>query len=93
MSHMLKEYRGKIDLIYIDPPFASDADYKRKIKVKGQSVVTDSMSFEEKQYGDIWNNDEYLQFMYERLLIMVLHFCNSGVSAYHHHSVSHIQIT
>ena len=57
MSHMLKEYRGKIDLIYIDPPFASDADYKRKIKVKGQSVVTDSMSFEEKQYGDIWNND------------------------------------
>lgn len=67
---MLKEYRGKIDLIYIDPPFASDADYKRKIKVKGQSVVTDSMSFEEKQYGDIWNNDEYLQFMYERLLIM-----------------------
>lgn len=70
MSHMLKEYRGKIDLIYIDPPFASDADYKRKIKVKGQSVVTDSMSFEEKQYGDIWNNDEYLQFMYERLLIM-----------------------
>lgn len=70
MSHMLKEYRGKIDLIYIAPPFASDADYKRKIKVKGQSVVTDSMSFEEKQYGDIWNNDEYLQFMYERLLIM-----------------------
>lgn len=70
MSHLLKEYRGKIDLIYIDPPFASDADYKRKIKVKNQAVVTDSLSFEEKQYGDIWNNDEYLQFMYERLLIM-----------------------
>ncbi len=70
MSHLLKEYRGKIDLIYIDPPFASDADYKRKIKVKNQAVTTDSLSFEEKQYGDIWNNDEYLQFMYERLLIM-----------------------
>ena len=70
MSHLLKEYRGKIDLIYIDPPFASDADYKRKIKVRNQAVVTDSLSFEEKQYGDIWNNDEYLQFMYERLLIM-----------------------
>ena len=69
MSHMLKEYRGKINLIYIDPPFASDADYKRKINVKNQAVVTDSLSFEEKQYGDIWNNDEYLQFMYERLLI------------------------
>lgn len=70
MSHLPKEYRGKIDLIYIDPPFASDADYKRKIKVRNQAVVTDSLSFEEKQYGDIWNNDEYLQFMYERLLIM-----------------------
>lgn len=70
MSHMLKEYRGKIDLIYIDPPFASSADYKKEIKVKKQSVSSDSLAFEEKQYGDIWNNDEYLQFIYERLIIM-----------------------
>lgn len=34
MSHMLKEYRGKIDLIYIDPPFDSKVDYKKKIKTK-----------------------------------------------------------
>ena len=70
MSHLLKEFRGKIDLIYIDPPFASDTDYKRTIKVRNQSVVSDSISFEEKQYGDIWNNDEYLQFMYERLVLL-----------------------
>lgn len=71
MSHMLKEYRGKIDLIYIDPPFDSKADYKKKIEVKGVGKVeTDSTSFEEKQYGDIWTNDEYLQFMYERLVII-----------------------
>lgn len=71
MSHMLKEYRGKIDLIYIDPPFDSKADYKKKIEVKGfGKATTDSTSFEEKQYGDIWTNDEYLQFMYERLTIM-----------------------
>ena len=71
MSHMLKEYRGKIDLIYIDPPFASDADYKKKIGIKGVGKAeSDSSSFEEKQYGDIWNNDEYLQFMFERLTIM-----------------------
>lgn len=71
MSHLLKEYRGKIDLIYIDPPFDSKADYKKKIEVKGVGKAeTDSTSFEEKQYGDIWTNDEYLQFMYERLLIM-----------------------
>ena len=71
MSHMLKEYRGKIDLIYIDPPFDSKADYKKKIEIKGiGKALTDSTSFEEKQYGDIWVNDEYLQFMYERLILL-----------------------
>ena len=70
MSHMLREYRGKIDLIYIDPPFDSKADYKKKIKLKGKEVFNDNNSFEEKQYGDIWTNDEYLQFMYERLIIL-----------------------
>lgn len=71
MSHMLKDYRGKIDLIYIDPPFDSKADYKRKISIKNiGNTTSDSTSFEEKQYGDIWTNDEYIQFMYERLLIL-----------------------
>ena len=71
MSHLLKKYRGKIQLIYIDPPFDSKADYKKKIQVKGHGTIyTDSSSFEEKQYGDIWNNDEYLQFMYERFILM-----------------------
>src|SRR5699024_9212659 len=71
MSHLLKEFRGKVDLIYIDPPFDSKADYKKKIEVRGiRRTNTDSSNFEEKQYGDIWNNDEYLQFMYERLIIL-----------------------
>lgn len=70
MSHLLKEYRGKVDLIYIDPPFDSKADYKKTISLKGKKVQNDSSSFEEKQYGDIWTNDEYLQFMYERLILM-----------------------
>lgn len=71
LSHLLKEYRGKIDLIYIDPPFDSKADYARKVKVRGKKVRGQSQSLlEEKQYTDIWANDEYLQFMYERLLIM-----------------------
>lgn len=70
MSHLLKDYRGKIDLIYIDPPFDSKADYKKKIKLKGKTIENDSSTFEEKQYGDIWTNDEYLQFMYERLVLM-----------------------
>lgn len=56
--------------MYIDPPFDSKADYKKQIKVRRQPVYGDMSSFEEKQYGDIWTNDEYLQFMYERLIIL-----------------------
>lgn len=71
MSHLLKNFRGKINLIYIDPPFDSKADYKRKIEIKNiGKTLSDSSCFEEKQYGDIWTNDEYLQFMYERFIIM-----------------------
>ena len=33
MSHLLKHYRGQVDLIYIDPPFDSKADYKKKIEL------------------------------------------------------------
>lgn len=69
MSHLLKEFRGKVDLIYIDPPFDSKADYKKAVKTKGKLAVGDHAVFEEKQYSDIWNNDEYLQFMYERLIL------------------------
>ena len=69
MSHLLKEFRGKVDLIYIDPPFDSKADYKKTIQLKGKNLLNDSSSFEEKQYTDIWSNDEYLQFIYERLLL------------------------
>lgn len=71
MSHLLKNYRGKVDLIYIDPPFDSRVEYKKKVEIKGIGrTETDSSNFEEKQYGDIWTNDEYLQFMYERLILM-----------------------
>jgi adenine-specific DNA-methyltransferase len=70
MSHLLKEYRGKVKLVYIDPPFDSKADYKRAISVKGKIASNDQNMFEEKQYTDIWTNDEYLQFIYERLILI-----------------------
>lgn len=70
MSHLLKHYRGQVDLIYIDPPYDSKADYKKKIELRGKEATNDKTAFEEKQYTDIWSNDEYLQFMYERLIIM-----------------------
>ena len=70
MSHLLKEYRGKVDLVYIDPPFDSKADYKKKIKLRGKAISNDTSLLEEKQYTDMWSNDEYLQFMYERLILI-----------------------
>lgn len=70
MSHLLREFRGKVDLIYIDPPFDSKADYKKKVSLRAGTVENDQSTFEEKQYTDIWSNDEYLQFMYDRLIVM-----------------------
>ena len=49
MSHLLKKYRGKVDLVYIDPPFDSKADYKKTIKLRGKEVKNDHTAFEEKQ--------------------------------------------
>lgn len=69
MSHLLREFRGKVDLIYIDPPFDSKADYRRKITIKGGVAQNDPSSFEEKQYSDIWAGDEYCQFMFERIIL------------------------
>lgn len=83
MSHLLKDYRGKIDLIYIDPPFDSKADYKKKIRLKGKEILNDQSTFEEKQYGDIWTNDEYLQFMYERLILLKELLSNTGTLYLH----------
>ena len=94
MSHMLKEYRGKIDLIYIDPPFDSKADYKKKIEIRGiGKTETDSTSFEEKQYGDIWTNDEYLQFMYERLILLRELLSDTGAIYVHldYHKVHYLR--
>lgn len=69
LSHLLKSFRKSIDLIYIDPPFDSGADYKKKVALKGKEITNSSSTFEEKQYGDLWVNDEYLQFMFERLIL------------------------
>lgn len=70
MSHLLRNYRGQVDLVYIDPPFDSKADYKMRIRLRGKSIESDSLAFEEKQYGDIWSSDEYLQFLFERLILI-----------------------
>ena len=70
---LVQGFRGKIDLIYIDPPFDSGADYVRTVKLRGESKDLESEGhsiIEQAQYTDIWANDNYLQFMYERLILM-----------------------
>ena len=70
---LVQGFRGKIDLIYIDPPFASGADYVRKVKLRGKKEDLEAEGhsvIEQTQYTDIWANDNYLQFMYERLILM-----------------------
>ncbi len=70
MSHLLRDFRGSISLAYIDPPFDSKADYKKPVKLKSANAKGDHSAFEEKQYGDIWSNDNYLQFIYERAILL-----------------------
>jgi hypothetical protein len=76
LAHLLANgFRGKVKLIYIDPPFDSGADYVRKVQLRGAkgSHQLDGEEYtlgEQIQYTDIWANDNYLQFMYERLLLL-----------------------
>lgn len=80
---LVSGFRGKVDLICIDPPFDSGADYVRKVKLRGlgngngnengngSKILGESYTvIEQVQYEDIWANDSYLQFMYERLILL-----------------------
>lgn len=74
----LKTQNIQVDLVYIDPPFASGADYAKKIYIRKNSKLAEKIaaaeqtmdseelrSFEEKRYGDIWQKEDYLNWMYE----------------------------
>ena len=78
----LKEKGVTIDLVYIDPPFASGADYAKKVYLRRNPKVAEAIqqaeqtlpdfdelrTFEEKMYGDKWEKERYLNWMYENLL-------------------------
>lgn len=70
LAHLLKTHRGAINLIYIDPPFGTGVDYFKKIKIRGEIVEGSYGIFEEKQYANVFEIDYFLQFMYDRLLLM-----------------------
>ena len=77
----LKEQGIEVDLVYIDPPFASGADYAKKVYIRRNPKVAEAIAqagkeldieelktFEEKMYGDIWRKEDYLNWMYENLM-------------------------
>jgi adenine-specific DNA-methyltransferase len=67
----LKANNLKVDLVYIDPPFASGANYAKKIFLRngGKSTLDGGSPIgEEIMYGDIWQKEDFLNWLYERLL-------------------------
>ncbi|KAA6340816.1 Modification methylase RsrI [termite gut metagenome] len=87
----LKEKGIKVDLVYIDPPFASGADYAKKVYLrrnprlaekiattKKELDVENLKAFEEKMYGDIWQKEDYLNWLYENLMAIKSILSNTG---------------
>lgn len=72
MASLLPEFAGKINLIYIDPPFATGADFSINIKLGDLEWTKEASVIEEKAYRDTWGKglNSYLQMMYERLVLM-----------------------
>lgn len=68
----LPSLRGKVDLIYIDPPFDSKADYRTKINLPGADIEQKPTVLEQFAYSDTWGEGtvSYLKMMYPRLMLM-----------------------
>ena len=74
-AHLLASGQ-KVDLVYIDPPFASGANYGKQILLRRhprhaelpEHEALEAEGWEEKLYGDIWNKEDYLNWMYENLV-------------------------
>jgi adenine-specific DNA-methyltransferase len=75
LASLLKEgFAGKINLIYIDPPFDTGDDFSFRVKVGDEELVKQPSIIEQKAYNDTWGKrgeiHKYLQMMYERLVLM-----------------------
>lgn len=71
-NHITPSMRGKIDLIYIDPPFDSKADYRTKITLPGTTIQQKPTVIEQFAYADTWKDGtaSYLKMMVPRLILM-----------------------
>ncbi len=118
----MKEHGIEADLVYIDPPFASGADYAKQVYIRRNPKVADAIekaerelkdktkeladigeevdmtaefrSFEEKMYGDIWDKERYLNWMFENL-VAIKTIMNETASIYVHldwHMVHYVKV-
>lgn len=82
MSALLEKYAGKIDLIYIDPPFATGANFSTTVTIGDNEVehTKEASAIEELAYRDTWGKglDSFLQMMYDRVVLMKELLCESG---------------
>ncbi|MCG2778714.1 MAG: hypothetical protein L6406_23810 [Desulfobacterales bacterium] len=87
MSSLLKEFKGKIDLIYIDPPFDVGADFTMKLPIgeEKETIKKDQSALEMVAYRDMWGmgTDSYLHMMYDRLTIMKELLSEAGIIYVH----------
>jgi len=73
MSSLIKQgWAGKINLIYIDPPFFTGADFTIRTKLGDESIEKEPSIIEERAYKDTWSGGiaSYLKYMNERLVLM-----------------------
>ena len=73
MSSLIKQgWAGKINLIYIDPPFFTGADFTIRTKIGNEQIEKEPSIIEERAYKDTWSGGiaSYLKYMYERLVLM-----------------------
>jgi Adenine specific DNA methylase Mod len=73
MSSLIKQgWAGKINLIYIDPPFFTGADFTVRTKIGDKEIEKEPSIIEERAYKDTWSGGiaSYLKYMYERLVLM-----------------------
>lgn len=68
----LPSLRGKVDLIYIDPPFDSKVDYRTKVRLPGVDLQQKPTVVEQFAYADTWEEGtiSYLKMIYPRLVLM-----------------------
>ncbi len=69
---LLDEFAGKVDLIYIDPPFATGADFSFQVEVEGEEFTKEASIIEQKAYRDTWGrgDDRYLQWFNEAIILL-----------------------